>query len=292
MKSSTQKSYHERIERVVAFLSEQVDNNPSLETLADVAAISPFHFHRVYRAVTGETPSGTVRRLRLAKACFLLKDARKPVTQVAFDVGYDSPQSFAKAFRSGTGFSPTEIRKRPTTLNEVMTLLSSPEAVPKREVRYIEVKIVSVDPFKVIASRHLGPHKGLFKAYGELFDWAEKAGLVESFKGIYGIPIDDPRGMPEKECRFDCCFDFGPDATAGGGFREDNLGGGIFAVARHLGPYDGLEDKYDCLYGPWLNASGYSLRERSFFLHYLQDPDTVPPEEYETDIYIPIEKAA
>ena len=140
MKSSTQKSYHERIERVVAFLSEQVDNNPSLETLADVAAISPFHFHRVYRAVTGETPSGTVRRLRLAKACFLLKDARKPVTQVAFDVGYDSPQSFAKAFRSGTGFSPTEIRKRPTTLNEVMTLLSSPEAVPKREVRNIEVR--------------------------------------------------------------------------------------------------------------------------------------------------------
>ena len=292
MKSSTQKSYYERIERVVGFLSEQVDNNPSLETLADVAAISPFHFHRVYRAVTGETPSGTVRRLRLAKACFLLKDTRKPVTQVAFDVGYDSPQSFAKAFRSGTGFSPTEIRKSPTALNEVMTLLSSPGEALKKEVRNIEVKVVSVDPFKVIASRHLGPHKGLSKASGELFDWAEKAGLVESLKGIYGIPIDDPRGMPEKECRFDCCLDFGPDATAGGSFRKDNLGGGFFAVARHLGPYDGLEDKYDYLYGPWLNVSGYSLRQRPFFVHYLQDPDTVPPEEYETDIYIPIEKTA
>ena len=77
MKSSTRESHYERIERVVGFLSNQVDNNPSLETLADVAAISPFHFHRVYRAVTGETPSATLRRLRLTKACFLLKDARK-----------------------------------------------------------------------------------------------------------------------------------------------------------------------------------------------------------------------
>ena len=289
MKSSTRESHYERIERVVSFLSNQVDNNPSLETLADVAAISPFHFHRVYRAVTGETPSGTLRRLRLTKACFLLKDARKPVTEVAFDVGYDSSQSLAKAFRSATGFTPTEIRKDPTLLNKILTLLSSQEGGARKEVGEIEVRVVSVDPFKVIASRHLGPHKGLFKAYGDLFGWAEKTGLAENFKGIYGIPVDDPRDMPEKECRFDCCIDFGPDAITGGGFREENLGGGIFAVARHLGPYDGLEEKYDYIYGPWLNASGYSLRERTLFNHYLQDPDTVPPAEWETDIYIPIE---
>lgn len=292
MKSSTQKSYHQRIERVVGFLNDHVNNHPSLKMLAEVAAISPFHFHRVYRAVTGETPSGTLRRLRLARACHLLEDSRKSVTQVAFDVGYDSSQSFATAFRSGTGFSPTEIRKNPEALKHASTFLSGPAEAPKNEAGNIEVKVVSVEPFKVIASRHLGSHKGLFRAYGELFNWAEQSGLVESFKGIYGIPIDDPRAMPEKECRFDCCFDFGPDAAVGGGFRESSLGGGLFAVTHHLGPYDGLEDKYDYLYGPWLNASGYALPERSLFNHYLQDPDTAPPEEWETDIYMPIEKTA
>jgi AraC family transcriptional regulator len=290
MKSTTQKTYFERIERVVSFLSNQVDNNPSLATLAAVAAISPFHFHRVYRAVTGETPSGTLRRLRLAKACVLLKDRTNSVTQVAFDVGYDSSQSFATAFRSGTGFSPTELRQNTAKLDEILNLLSSPEETTDKENESIEVKVVSLEPFKVIASRHLGPHKGLFTAYGELFNWAEKTDLVEKFKGIYGIPIDDPRGMPEKDCRFDCCFDFGPDAAAGSGFTESHLGGGEFAVARHIGPYDGLEDKYDYLFGPWLNGSGYSLREQAFFNHYLQDPDTVPPEEWETDIYVPVEK--
>ena len=148
MKSSTQKTYFERIERVVGFLGNQVDNNPSLQTLADVAAISPFHFHRGYRAVTGETPSGTLRRLRLAKACGLLKDRANSVTQVAFDVGYDSSQSFATAFRSGTGFSPTELRHDLAKLDKVLILLSSPKGTPDKEDESIEVKVVSLEPFK------------------------------------------------------------------------------------------------------------------------------------------------
>lgn len=288
MKKSTQDSYFQRIDRVVGYLNDQVEGNPSLETLAGVAAISPFHFHRVYRAVTGETPSGTLRRLRLAKACILLKETAKSITEIAFNVGYDSSQSFARAFRAGTGFSATELRKDPTTMARVLKALATP--VAEKRTGNIEVKVVSVKPFKVIAARHLGPHKGLFQAYGEFFAHAEKAGWVENFKGIFGIPIDDPRGMAEEECRFDCCFEFGPEVKPSGGYAEKSLGGGLYAVLRHIGHYDGLEDKYDYLYGSWLNASGYSLREAPFYNHYVQDPDTVPPEEWETDIYLPIEK--
>jgi AraC family transcriptional regulator len=288
VKSSTEASYHERIARVVGFLSQHVDNNPTLETLADVAAISPFHFHRVYRALTGETPSATVLRLRLARACNLLKDTTKPVTQIAFDVGYDSSQSFAKAFRTRTGFSPSEARKNPLLLKTALERLSAPEASSQEDAPSVEVKVVSVEPFKVIASRHLGPHKGLFQAYGELFQWAEASGLVASFRGIYGVPLDDPRAMPEEECRFDCCFDFGPEASASDSYREDSLGGGQFVVAHHVGPYEGLDDKYDYLYGDWLAGSGYALRDRPAFNHYLNDPDSAPPEQWETDIHVPV----
>ena len=292
MKSTTQQSYHERIARVVGYLSKQVNNNPSLETLADIAAISPFHFHRVYRALTGETPSSTVRRLRLARACVLLRDTPKSVTEVAFEVGYDTSQSFAKAFRAATGFTPTAIRKDLASLNRILQELGNPSEASTNDSRDLEVKMVSVEPFKVIASRHVGPHKGLFKAYGELFQWAETTGLVERFRGIYGIPIDDPRDMPEGECRFDCCFNFGPEANGNGRFREDRLGGGTFVVTRHTGPYEGLEDKYDYLYGAWLNGSGYALRDQPAFNNYLNDPDSAPPEQWETDIYVPVQPAS
>lgn len=290
MKPSTQKSYHERIDRVVGFLSDQVEGNPSLEALADIAAISPFHFHRVYRAVTGETPSGTLRRLRLARACLLLRDTSKPVTEISFEVGYDSSQSFAKAFRVGTGFSPTEIKKTPGALDMAIKALAGPAGKPLGKPGKIEVKVVSVDPIKVIACRHVGPHTGLSEAFGDLYSWAEKAGLVKNLKGIYGIPVDDPRGMPEKECRFDCCFDFGAHVKAKKPNRKETLGGGLYAVLRHLGHYDGLEEKYDVLYGRWLETSGYSLREAPFYNHYLQDPETLPPEQWETDIHLPIKK--
>ena len=292
MKPSTGAIYHDRIKRVVGFLNDQVNSNPTLETLADVAAISPFHFHRVYRAVTGETPSATLRRLRLARACYLLQDADRLVADVAFAVGYDSSQSFAKAFRAATGCSATELRKDEAALANVMQQLSAPEEASAAVRPEIEVKVVSVEPFRVIASRHLGPHKGLFSAYGDLFAWAEQTGLLAGFKGIYGIPVDDPGETPEQQCRFDCCVDLGADAKGADTFREKELGGGDFAVVRHVGPYEGLEQKYDYLYGPWLASSGYELREQTLFNHYLQDPETVPPEEWQTDVYLPVNETS
>ena len=290
MKPSTENSYNERIDRVIGYLSEQVDNSPSLNVLADVAEISPFHFHRVYRAVTGETPSMTVRRLRLTKACFLLRDTNKSVTEIAFEVTYNSSQNFAKAFRAGTGFSPTEARKMPDALDKLIKDLSRSPENSATDFSNVEIRMTSVDPIKVVAARHLGPHKGLFQSYGELFAHAEKAGWTESFQGIYGIPIDDPRDIDAEQCRFDCCFDFGPSTLAQPPYRLESLGGGLYAVLRHVGPYDVLEEKYDYLYGTWLEVSGYKLRDVPFFNHYLQDPDSVPPEEWETDIYLPIEK--
>ena len=288
MKPTTKDSYIQSIDRVVGYLNQRVEVIPTLQQLADIAGISPFHFHRVYRAITGETPSGTLRRLRLARAAAMLKQTQKPITEIAFDVGYDSSQAFSKAFREATGFSASGLRQEPQRLEAVIKGLSSP---PEQATgKTLEVKLVSVDPFKVIASRHVGPHKGLFKVFGALIRWAEETGRAKAFRGIYGIPIDDPRGVSEEECRFDCCFDFGPDVQPDETHRDVLLGGGLYAVTRHVGPYEGLEEKYDFLYGPWLSSSGYVLSENASYNHYQADPDTSPPEEWETDIYLPIER--
>ena len=75
-----------RIERIVDYLNEQVQSTHSLRDLAKIADISPFHFHRVYRALTGETPFGTVRRLRIVRALLMLRDSDRSITEIAFDV--------------------------------------------------------------------------------------------------------------------------------------------------------------------------------------------------------------
>ncbi len=61
-------SYEARINRVTAYIYEHLDEPLDLERLADVAAMSPWHWHRVYSAMRGETVAATVRRLRLMRA--------------------------------------------------------------------------------------------------------------------------------------------------------------------------------------------------------------------------------
>lgn len=290
MKSSTEENYIERIDRVIQFLNKQVDNTPSLEKLADVAAISPFHFQRIYRAVTGESPAQTIRRLRLAKACVILQASKNTITDIAFAVGYDSSQAFAKALRETTGFTATELRSQPEILVSLIDTLSNSPVRESSSDKILEVKLVSIDPFKVIAHRHVGPADALFQAFGFLFNWVEEKGFAGNMMGIYGIPIDDSRDVELDEYRFDCCFNLGEDAVAEDVFREEWLGGGLFAVTRHTGPYEGLHEKYDYLYGVWLNSSDFSLREHAVYNHYLSDPDTLPPAEWQTDIYLPVQK--
>ncbi len=280
-------TYAERIDRIVQYLNEQVESTHSLLDLAEIAELSPFHFHRVYRAVTGETPSGTLRRLRIARALMMLRDSTKPITDIAFDVGYESSQAFSKAFRQLTGCSATEARTNHDKLNNLLNELSGAQG-PTTD-RELEVRLVSVDPFKVVAARHAGPPEGLFTAFGDLYNWAENNGLLEDFRGIYGIPIDDPRDRVD-DARFDCCFDFGPAADPGDEYSEARLGGGLYAVTRHVGPYEGIDEKYDYLYGPWLLSSQYELSDIPSYNHYLNDPANAPPERWETDVYVPIKE--
>lgn len=282
-------SYFERIDRVISRLNEQIEASLSLEDLAAIAGVSPFHFHRLYRAMTGETPYRTLRRLRLARAAGLLRDTNNPVTRIAFDAGYESSQAFSKAFRRETGFSASELRRNPERLDTVIRDLSSPPEQPARNI--LEVRLVSVEPFKVIASRHVGPQQELFDAYGALFRWGDEAGCAQNLRGIYGVAVDDPGTVDERECRFDCCFDFGDGATPGSDYRELVLGGGLYVVTRHVGPYEGLLEKSDFLYGTWLPGSGYLLRDVAGYNHYLADPESLPPEKWETDIYVPVTKA-
>ena len=107
-----------------------------------------------------------------------------------------------------TGSSASDLRKDAPRLDTVIQELSRPPDKPGRKT--LEVRLVSVEPFQVIASRHVGPPEGIFQTFGAFFRWAAERGIAGDLRGIYGVPIDDIGfGSPE-ECRFDCCFDFGP----------------------------------------------------------------------------------
>lgn len=92
-------AYETRVDRVIDHIRGHLAEELSLSTLARVAAFSQLHFHRVFRAITGETLFGFIHRLRIEKAAgALLNHPDQSVLEVALDHGFASAATFARAF--------------------------------------------------------------------------------------------------------------------------------------------------------------------------------------------------
>ena len=112
MKTLTRQTYAKRIERVVNYLIDHLDGDVDLHRLAEEAFLSPYHFHRVYHGMTGETVAETVRRLRLHRAAVKLISSDIAINILATEAGYGSVQAFNRAFREGYGTPPAAYREK------------------------------------------------------------------------------------------------------------------------------------------------------------------------------------
>src|ERR1700722_16682468 len=110
-KTKANSEYAQRIDRVIDYLRRNLDRPVKLAELASVACFSEFHFHRIFRAVSGETLNSFTNRLRLEKAARLLRYSDQSLTDVAFDCGFSSSATFSRAFRSSYDTSPSQFRK-------------------------------------------------------------------------------------------------------------------------------------------------------------------------------------
>jgi AraC family transcriptional regulator len=103
--------YEKRVNRVIDHVREHLAEDLSLERLAQVAALSPFHFHRIFRAITNETLFAFIQRLQLERAAVALIHHRdESVLAIVLDHGFSSAATFARAFRGRFGMSATTWR--------------------------------------------------------------------------------------------------------------------------------------------------------------------------------------
>jgi AraC-like DNA-binding protein len=105
------------VERVIAYMRANLDKPQSLHGLAEVAIMSPFHFNRVFRGVTGIPPAQYLAAVRLEAAKGLLLTTPLSVTEICFEVGYNSLGTFVRRFTEVVGCSPRELRRTAAQLN-------------------------------------------------------------------------------------------------------------------------------------------------------------------------------
>ncbi|TXL75995.1 AraC family transcriptional regulator [Vineibacter terrae] len=279
----TRQSYADRIARVAQHIAEHLDEPLVLERLAAVACFSPFHFHRIYSAMTGETVSDTVRRGRLQRAATQLISSDQPIATIAQAAGYGSTAAFARAFAAAHGLPPGAFRKgrRPsavvgtasTTGGCVMNHAISIETLPAR---------------RLLALRHVGSYDGLDVAFTRLSAWASTRGLLGPQSQAFAIYLNDCFAVPADSLLTDVALSMPPGTEGEGDFRLIDLPGGRHAVLHHQGPYAELGAAWRWLYGDWLPRSGEEIADQPAFDAYLNDPRTLPPAQWRTDLCLPL----
>jgi AraC family transcriptional regulator len=296
-KPRTAIDYQARINRVLARMTADLDADLSIEELAGVANLSAFHFHRVFRAITGETIGGLIRRLRLERAGQALRRGA-PLIEVALDAGYGSPEAFGRAFREAFGLTPTAYRRAvppppqapPLSLAlrlDLNALTLSLE--PVRGGTTMDARIETFPDRLAVCARHLGPYTEVGGTFRRVYAWAGPAGLFRPGLVIMGLSYDNPETNAPEELRYDVGFSV--DAPVGDlpeGFRLDTVRGGRYAVHTLRGSYSGMHAAFRHLLGRWLPASGEELDDRPCMEIYLNDMSQVAEAELRTELCIPL----
>ncbi|MEM1387230.1 MAG: AraC family transcriptional regulator [Pseudomonadota bacterium] len=273
--------YEKRLLRVLDYVFDNPAGDMSLDTLAEVAAMSRFHWHRVFHAMTGETCAQAVRRVRLQRASDWLVKTDLPLRDVAKRCGYPNQQSFTRIFSEAYGVTPGAFRKR----GEARPFLQKPT---KGQSTMFPVDVETHPQRSLAALAHQGSYSevdGTFEKLSALFTTRD---LWQSARGMLGIYYDDPDAVAEADLRSHAAIVLDAPMSVDAPLEAMELPGGRYAVMHYKGPYSGLLAAYRYLYGEWLPGSGEELGDRPPIEIYLNHPNEVEPDALLTDVCVPL----
>lgn len=276
-----QNNYEVRFDRVLAYIYEHLDEDLDLIKLAEIACLSPYHWHRIYRGIYGESIVATVKRLRLHRAAGYLAQTDMTIERVACKSGYRNVQSFTRIFKAEYGLPPAQYRHRGShtrflqqTMNEVLEMY--------------DIEIRKVPKLKTASLSHSGSYMNIGKAFDTLFGTLNARSQFTPNMRTIGIYYDDPEVVPENELRSRACVIVGEDFKPEAPLQEEEVAAGSYAVLTYKGPYSDMLAAYNWFYGEWLTQSGHEAGDAPVFEEYLNDPRNTSPAELLTDIYLPL----
>ena len=300
MKEQTFEDYRRRMLAVLVHIQRHLDGELSLEELAAVASFSPFHFHRLFRGLVGESVKEHVRRLRLERAAHQLRHTGQSVTEIALAAGYQTLESFTRAFQKMFQQAPTGFRvarrvaafgPAPARVHFVAegTLPGFQPALPSQGVSSVlEVRFEQLREMRIAFARHVGAYEETDEAVERLFRWAAPRGLLTESAAFFGIAYDDPEVTPHGKLRYDAALEVPETVTPAGDIGIQLLPSRKYAVTLHRGPYETLGMTYARFCGEWLPLSGREVLAAPALEFYLNSPQDTPPADLRTEIYLPV----
>ncbi len=272
--------------RALIHIEAHLDQDLSAPAVARVAGLSASRFHRVFVAEIGDTPHEYVARLRLDRAAFYLATQEGPIADIAVAVGYETPETFTRAFARRFAATPSAYRAAAPVIAHI------PARRPGFEQQAGEgvlsaVRAAELRSQPVAFLRHIGAYEDVD---GSLFEalaaWSQgRPGVTGPW---LGIGHDAPGITEARLLRFDACLGVAAERHSRGRVAFQTVPGGWYAVATHTGPYATLPQAHRSVYATAQAFAGYRVAGLPLVECYLTN--TVRPDAHlnTTQIRLPL----
>lgn len=321
VQKKTNNEYLKRVNRVLDYLDDHYSEAMNLEQLAQLANFSPYHFHRIFKSITGEPLNRYIQRIRLEKAAAsLIYQPETPVSDIAFLCGFNASSAFSRAFKDHFAVSATQWRQgayeefsKNRKVNSKsdhsdsnrwqMSLLSSMYIDPSnhhscwtismQDKRNIKVEVRHMPDITVAYIRHIGEFIGETEKWAGLFQrlvtWASARDLIKCPETQFFTVFRDDLNITDfSKFKADVCLSLTEPVKPEGEIGISVIPEGKYATACFEIDGDEYEQAWDMIYREWLPESCYQPDERCCFERYLNDPNQHPENKHIIEIFIPV----
>ncbi|QII47888.1 AraC family transcriptional regulator [Bacillus paralicheniformis] len=286
---------YERIQNAVHFIEEHLQNDLNITDIAAKSCFSPFHFQRLFQAISGFSVYQYIRNRRLSEAALLLEKTDRSILEIAIDFGYGSQEAFGRAFSQYFGITPAKYRKAKVKLDfqtkinflEYKERMTGDMNIPKPHITHLhDIHMIGYE-----YRTNLNDEK-YFEDIPKFYNDFGRNGYFMQ------IPQKtDPNMCYGLSCRFqdDGGFSFiigeAVRETAAGEVPEPlmytKIPGGKYAVFHVNGSTESVQNTRRYIYGSWLMKTNYERTEGPDF-EVTDVCRSVPLNEMKMTIYIPL----
>lgn len=276
-------SWVEGFQKSIDLMEENLTGPLAIEEIARTAALSPFYYQRIFGALCGMTVGDYIRARRMTLAAQELSGTDAKVIDVAVKYGYDSPDSFAKAFQRFHGISPSKAREAGAPLRSFAPLHIK---ISLEGGKMLDYRIVEKAPFTVVGVKRRFHADTSYQQIPKFWDELMAQGENCPVMGKYGLCMD----MDGKDFDYWIADDYVPWKDVPEGCDWTVIPGGLWAQFTCKGPLpDSLQSVNTQIWSEWLPAlRGYKLAGNYSLEVY--GPPAEDPEENENYIWVPLEK--
>jgi AraC family transcriptional regulator len=268
--------YIDRLNQVINHIHANLDQSLSLNELAGVAGFSPFHFHRIFKSLAGETLGEYILRARLEKSANLLfSRPEDTIINILIACGFSSPAVFSRSFRAHFRVSPSQFRsQKKSNLSKgyrnpgkdrfggIGYNVGQSASDSKKRQMPMRIEVKELPDMHIAYIRHLqgyrkgAPDSRISQAFERICKWAEAKNLFGPNTLVIGIPHDNPEITPDDRSRYDACVTIPREIVASQGvISVQDIPGGKYAVCRievSASEASQIGEMIDDLYGEWL----------------------------------------